>query len=91
MKIIDLPTWYRTRAYINQKKQGNPTNSGIDVDITREAGNFNWTVSIEGETFWENAFDADFLSKEECERKFPISFVEKEETLEDIMNEINNL
>jgi hypothetical protein len=28
-------------AYINQKKQGNPTNSGIDVDITREAGNFN--------------------------------------------------
>jgi hypothetical protein len=38
MKIIDLPTWYRTRAYINQKKQGNPTNSGIDVDITREAG-----------------------------------------------------
>jgi hypothetical protein len=30
------------------------------------------------------------LSKEECERKFPISCW-KEETLEDIMNEINNL
>jgi hypothetical protein len=91
MKIGNLPTWYKTRAFINQNKQGNPNNIECNVDTPREDGNFNWDVSTEGETFWENAFDGDFLSKEECKREFPISFVEKKETLEDIMNEINNL
>jgi hypothetical protein len=67
MKIIDLPTWYRTRAYINQKKQGNPTNSGIDVDITREAGILIGLFLLE--KLWENAL-MQILSKKNVKESF---------------------
>jgi REP element-mobilizing transposase RayT len=96
-KICDLPIWYVLRATKNQKAQGNPANMYLDMDKTASKGNFNWDKTFEGNEFWSNAYYGKILNEEECEKitagpfDFPTIEDDISTSLEDVMNELNNL
>jgi hypothetical protein len=96
-KICELPIWYVLRATENQKAQGNIPNTDLNLDTTASRGNFNWTKSFEGQQFWANAYYYKLLSKEECAKitAGPVDFLTTEDdintSLDDVMNELNNL
>jgi hypothetical protein len=76
-KISDYPFHIKVKVRNNQILQGNKVNSTLLLDDSRVVGNFDWDMSEEGEEFWEDVF---------ANRN-----KETTQTLEEIMNEINNL
>ena len=62
--VNDLPINLVLRVLENQKAQGNQPTSEIRLDADTSDGNFNWGTSLEGQDFWTNIFEGNWLDAE---------------------------
>jgi hypothetical protein len=88
--IKHLPEPFREMAINNQILQGNKKRTDINLSCGKSQENFNWKKTPEGYLFWRLVSEREF----ECEHVLEILEKFKKEaiiSLENVMNEINNL
>jgi hypothetical protein len=103
--IYELPKKFSTLALANQKIQGNREDAYLRIGTTKSKGGFNVKETIEGPLFWSDVkngfYDSPYVLKKLREIREKKAIEKKENvlqdqkqaeiSLQDLMNEINNL